>query len=235
MADAPLLRAQHLTRTYPRMEEGGTFSVLRDLSLEVESGSSVALMGPSGSGKTTLLHLLAALTRPDSGQVWLEGERIDDLAERSRASLRRRKIGFIFQDHALLRHLSAIENVVLPTLGARDLAVGVAERARGLLEEAGLGDRLHHRPSALSLGQCQRVAVCRARINRPKLLLADEPTGSLDRTQADALMDDLLTAHARQGCALLVVTHDERVASRMGRVLDLVDGRLRERRSVEGA
>jgi lipoprotein-releasing system ATP-binding protein len=159
----------------------------------------------------------------------LDGARLDDLNDSDRAALRRRHLGFVFQDHALMPHLSAIENVLVPTLGAPDLALAAEARAEKMLIEVGLQDRLHHRPAQLSLGQCQRVAVCRARINRPKLLLADEPTGSLDRDQAARLIGDLLTAQAGEGCALIVATHDERIATRFDRILDLVDGRLRER------
>jgi lipoprotein-releasing system ATP-binding protein len=126
-------------------------------------------------------------------------------------------------------HLSALENVLVPTLGAPDLALAAEARAEKMLTEVGLKDRLHHRPAQLSLGQCQRVAVCRARINRPKLLLADEPTGALDRDQASRLIGELLSAQAGEGCALIVATHDERIATRFDRILDLVDGRLTER------
>lgn len=234
--EKPILRAERLTRTFPAPFAGGSQAVLQDLTLSVAAQSSVALMGPSGSGKTTLLHLLGALSRPDSGGVWLEGGRLDDLKDSDRAMLRRRHLGFVFQDHALMPHLSALENVLVPTLGAPDLALGAQERAEKMLIQVGLGDRLHHQPSQLSLGQCQRVAVCRARINRPKLLLADEPTGALDRDQAARLIEVLLAAQSGEGCALVVATHDERIAARFDRILDLVDGRLTERpKSLQAA
>lgn len=225
-----LLRVRHVTQAYPRPEAGGSLAVLRDLSLEMNAGASVAIMGPSGSGKTTLLHLLGALTVPDSGEIWLGDERLDAMNDHDRTLVRRRDLGFIFQDHALLPHLTALENVLLPTLGDAELAIGAGDRARRLLRECGLAERLHHRPSQLSMGQCQRVAVCRARINRPRLLLADEPTGALDRSRADALVAELIASQTRDDCGLMVVTHDERVAGRFSRVLDLVDGRLVERR-----
>jgi ABC-type lipoprotein export system ATPase subunit len=224
-----LVRVRRVTQTFPRPEAGGSLAVLRDLSLEMHAGASVAIMGPSGSGKTTLLHLLGALSVPESGEIWLGDQRLDTLSDRGRTALRRRELGFIFQDHALLPHLTALENVLLPTLGDETLAMGAGDRARRLLGEAGMGERLHHRPSQLSMGQCQRVAVCRARINRPRLLLADEPTGALDRSRADALVAELLASQMRDDCGLIVVTHDERVAGRFRRVLDLVDGRLVER------
>jgi ABC-type lipoprotein export system ATPase subunit len=227
--ETPILRAERLTRAFPAPFAGGSHAVLQDLTLSVAHQSSVAFMGPSGSGKTTLLHLLGALSRPDSGGVWLDGTRLDDLNDADRAALRRRHLGFVFQDHALMPHLSALENVLVPTLGAPDLALAAEARAEKMLTEVGLKDRLHHRPAQLSLGQCQRVAVCRARINRPKLLLADEPTGALDRDQASRLIGELLSAQAGEGCALIVATHDERIATRFDRILDLVDGRLTER------
>jgi ABC-type lipoprotein export system ATPase subunit len=227
--ETPILRAERLTRAFPAPFAGGSHAVLQDLTLSVAHQSSVAFMGPSGSGKTTLLHLLGALSRPDSGGVWLDGTRLDDLNDADRAALRRRHLGFVFQDHALMPHLSALENVLVPTLGAPDLALAAEARAEKMLTEVGLKDRLHHRPAQLSLGQCQRVAVCRARINRPKLLLADEPTGALDRDQAARLIGELLSAQAGEGCALIVATHDERIATRFDRILDLVDGRLTER------
>lgn len=227
--ETPILRAERLTRAFPAPFAGGSHAVLQDLTLSVAHQSSVAFMGPSGSGKTTLLHLLGALSRPDSGGVWLDGTRLDELNDADRAALRRRHLGFVFQDHALMPHLSALENVLVPTLGAPDLALAAEARAEKMLTEVGLKDRLHHRPAQLSLGQCQRVAVCRARINRPKLLLADEPTGALDRDQASRLIGELLSAQAGEGCALIVATHDERIATRFDRILDLVDGRLTER------
>ena len=224
-----LLRAERLTRSFPAPYAGGSHAVLQDLNLSIAHQTSVALMGPSGSGKTTLLHLLGALSRPDSGGVWLDGTRIDDLSEPDRAALRRRHVGFVFQEHALMPHLTAIENVLLPTLGAPDLALAAEERAKKMLQESGLGERLHHRPEHLSVGQRQRVAVCRARINRPKLIVADEPTGALDRPRADRLISILLDAQSGEGCGLVVATHDERIATRFDRILDLVDGRLTER------
>lgn len=227
----PLLRAERITRSFPAPYAGGNHTVLQDLNLTMAPQSSIALMGPSGSGKTTLLHLLGALARPDSGTIWLQGTRIDDLNEQQRAKIRRRELGFVFQEHALMPHLTALENVLLPTLGAPDLALSAEPRAEKMLQEAGLGDRLHHRPDQLSVGQRQRVAVCRARINRPKLIVADEPTGALDRERARTLIGVLLDAQVSEECGLIVATHDERVAARFDRVLDLVDGRLSERSS----
>ena len=227
--DKPLLRAERLTRTFPAPFAGGSHAVLQDLNLTIAPGASVALMGPSGSGKTTLLHLLGALSRPDSGAIWLDGTRIDDMGDAERAELRRRQVGFVFQEHALMPHLSAIENVLLPTIGAPDLALAAETRAEKMLHEAGLADRLHHRPDQLSVGQRQRVAVCRSRINRPKLIVADEPTGALDRARAERLIRVLLDAQSGEGCGLIVATHDERIATLFDRILDLVDGRLVER------
>lgn len=199
--------------------------VLRGVDLSVAAGESVAIVGPSGSGKTTLLALMGALDRPDGGEIWLGDQEIGALPEARREALRGRRIGFVFQQHHLLPQLSALENV-LAAAWAVGRAAPYAPQARRLLERVGLAARADHRPAQLSGGECQRVAVARALLLRPALLLADEPTGSLDREGAAALADLLCELNAETGATLVVVTHAAEVAARMARRLRLRDGRL---------
>ncbi|OPZ25022.1 MAG: Lipoprotein-releasing system ATP-binding protein LolD [Lentisphaerae bacterium ADurb.BinA184] len=199
--------------------------VLDNVSLRLDDGGTVAIVGPSGSGKTTLLNLAGGLDRPTSGAILFEGVDLAALDERRLAAYRSRSVGFVFQAHHLLPQCTVIENVLVPTL------VGVADReaparARRLLDRVGLGGRFTHRPGELSGGECQRVAVVRSLINRPRLLLADEPTGSLDRRGADALAELLAELQAEEQLALMVVTHSETLAQRMQRTLELRDGAL---------
>lgn len=201
-------------------------SVLRGVNLALTEGESVAVVGPSGCGKSTLLHIMGTLDRPASGAVRLDGQDYAGLDERALAALRNRKIGFVFQDHHLLPQCTVLENVLVPMLVAGVTPEG-RERARRLLDRVGLSGRLDHRPAQLSGGECQRVAVVRALVNRPRLLLADEPTGSLDRASAENLSALLAELNRDEGVALVCATHSERLASRMGRVLALVDGVLR--------
>jgi lipoprotein-releasing system ATP-binding protein len=197
--------------------------VLKPCSLSIEAGETVAVVGPSGSGKSTLLNLIGTLDLPSSGSIRLEGKELGSLNANALAALRNEAIGFIFQDHSLLPQCSALENVLLPTL-----ATGTAEahraRAEELLQKVGLAERAHQRPGQLSGGECQRVAVVRALINSPKLLLCDEPTGALDRANADQLVQLLLDLNAETGATLILVTHDPSVAERMQRTLTIADG-----------
>ena len=229
---APLLRLVNVTKRYPGAA-GGDLPVLRSLTLEVARGETLAIVGPSGCGKSTLLNLIGTLDLPDAGELILDGQRLDTLNELSLASTRNRQIGFIFQAHHLLPQCTVLENVLVPTLadpGQAGRANPVGEsallRAQKLLTRVGLGERLHHRPGQLSGGERQRCAVVRALINEPKLLLADEPTGALDRATADSLAALLLDLNREQGTALIVVTHAPDLARRMGRVLELRDGAL---------
>lgn len=199
--------------------------VLDGVDLSLDEGERMAVVGPSGSGKSTLLHLAAGLDRPTGGRVVLDGQDLAGLDEGALARARRESVGLVFQDHHLLPQCSALENVLVPTLVAEDRA-GAEERARELLERVGLGGRLTHRPAQLSGGERQRVAVVRALINRPKLLLADEPTGALDEAAAGGLGELLLELNASQGVALVVVTHSSALAERVGRTLRLEGGRL---------
>lgn len=202
--------------------------ILKDISLQVKTGESVAVMGPSGSGKSTLLNIIGALDRPTSGQVLLDNKDITQLADKELTTIRNRQIGFVFQLHHLLPQCTVLENVLIPTLPDRNVAkkVEVETRARDLLHRVGLGERMNYRPGRLSGGERQRVAVVRALINSPKLLLADEPTGSLDHTTASDLADLLVELNREEGIAIILVTHSLELANRMARVLELRDGEL---------
>ncbi len=224
--DAVLLEAEHVAKRYGPPESGAPM-VLKDVELTVREGESVAVVGVSGTGKSTLLNILGALDRSTDGTVRLEGRDLADLDDQALARLRNRAIGFVFQLHHLLPQCTALENVLVPTLaGGGGASEETEARARQLLDRVGLGDHLDHRPGRLSGGQRQRVAVARALINRPRLVLADEPTGSLDRETADRLADLLVELNRDEGVAMVVVTHAPDLASRMGRVLRLEDGRL---------
>jgi lipoprotein-releasing system ATP-binding protein len=198
--------------------------VLRAVDLLVLQGETLAITGPSGSGKSTLLNILGTLDAPDAGEVWLEGRELEKLDARELARVRNRRIGLVFQLHHLLPHLGVLENVLVPALVSGD--PGAPERARRLLDRVGLGHRLAHRPAQLSGGERQRAAVVRALINRPALVLADEPTGSLDRRSAESLADLLVELNREEGTALVVATHAAALASRLGRSLELLEGRL---------
>ncbi|MGE4180094.1 MAG: ABC transporter ATP-binding protein [Limisphaerales bacterium] len=229
-ADADLYQLRGVGKNYAGAEGGAVVRVLRDVDLTVARGEAVALVGPSGSGKTTLLNILGTLDRADSGQVLLEGQDLGALDEAGLAAVRNRKVGFVFQSHHLLPHLTVLENVLIPTLPLEDGAVRTAapDRARKLLARVGLGDRVGHRPGQLSGGECQRVAVVRAMINQPRILLADEPTGALDHTNARELSALLRELNREEGVTLVVVTHSSELARDMGRVLVFSEGRLRE-------
>ncbi len=197
--------------------------VLTDVSLSVAQGEALAIVGPSGCGKSTLLNIIGTLDRPTNGSVQFDGQDLLKLNEKEIATFRNREIGFVFQLHHLLPQCSVLENVLVPTLVTRTNA-DVKERALRLLERVGLSDRLTHRPGQLSGGERQRTAVVRALINQPRLLLADEPTGSLNSEGADELVKLLLELNREENLALVVVTHSSHVAEQMGRVLPLHDG-----------
>jgi ABC-type lipoprotein export system ATPase subunit len=225
MADnGAILELAGVTKSYAS-PEGVETQVLRGIDLTLSKGESLAIAGPSGCGKSTLLNIIGTLDRPSSGRVVLDGRDVSALAETQLAAVRSQVIGFVFQLHHLLPQCSILENVLVPTLVVKE--PGDAEaRARALLERVGLSHRLSHRPGQLSGGECQRAAVVRALINRPKLLLADEPTGSLDRGSAEALAKLLGELNREEGVALIYVTHAADLAARAGRVLELQDGRL---------
>lgn len=224
---AGFLELVDVTKSYGA---GGDVGVLRGLNLAVARGEALAIVGPSGSGKTTLLNLIGTLDRPDAGCVRLDGEDLSRLDDTALARLRARRFGFIFQFHHLLPHLTVLENVLVPALAAEDAALQDAApaRARRLLERVGLGHRLDHRPAELSGGERQRAAVVRALVNQPALLLADEPTGALDRASAANLAALLVELNREENVTLIVVTHAPDLAGRMGRVCELRDGALVE-------
>jgi ABC-type lipoprotein export system ATPase subunit len=223
-----LLELTGVTRGYGVSVGTEVQPVLKGVSLRLSAGEAVAVIGPSGSGKSTLLHIIGTLERPDSGKVTLGGRELTTLTEAELARVRSREIGLIFQLHYLLPQCTVLENVLVPTLaaGPDQRSEPPEVRARRLLERVGLSHRLGHRPGQLSGGERQRAAVVRALINEPKLLLADEPTGALDRAAADNLADLLLEIHREEGAALIVITHSPDLAARMDRVLELRDGLL---------
>jgi lipoprotein-releasing system ATP-binding protein len=206
----------------------GSLHVLRGVQLAVKPGEMVGLLGPSGAGKSTLLHVAGLLERPDDGEVLIAGEPCKALSDQRRTALRRRTIGFVYQFHHLLPEFSALENVVLPQMIDGIGRNAAAKRATELLVEVGLGERLHHRPARLSGGEQQRVAIVRAMANRPKVLLADEPTGNLDPTTAAGVFDRLARLVKATGLAALVATHNLDLARRMDRIVVLKDGILVE-------
>ena len=230
---APLLELKDVTKRYAAADGVNALPVLNGVSLTVAAGETLAIVGPSGSGKSTLLQIIGTLDRATSGEVLLEGKNLAALDDTQLAEVRNRQIGFVFQSHFLLPQCTVIENVLVPTLAVDKSEIRNPKsemplaRAERLLKRVGLGERLHHRPSQLSGGERQRVAVVRALINQPQLLLADEPTGALDHASATALGQLLTELNREEGVTLIVVTHATDLAQRMGRVLELADGKLR--------
>jgi lipoprotein-releasing system ATP-binding protein len=206
-----MLEISRVAKQYPSAR--GPLTVLSDVSLGLRRGEAAAIMGPSGAGKSTLLYIAGGLEPPTAGTVTLDGADPYQLGEKELAAFRNRKIGFVFQDHCLLPQCSVLENVLVPTL-VGDADSDAPGRARELLDQVGLADRVDHRPSELSGGEKQRVALARALIRRPHLLLCDEPTGNLDEASAEMVADLLMELHARQQTMLIVVTHSAALAAR---------------------
>ena len=217
------LIARSISRDYPT--RNGKLEVLRDVSLKLGKGQALAIMGPSGSGKSTLLNILGTLETPGTGSVRIEGRDPFGLSEPELARFRNAHIGFVFQEHHLLPQCSVLENVLIPTLAERGSADG-SERARRLLDRVGMTGRLEHRPAELSGGEHQRVAVARALINRPTLMLCDEPTGNLDRRMSETVGSLLLELHRDENNILIVVTHNSALAERFEQRFELLDGSL---------
>jgi lipoprotein-releasing system ATP-binding protein len=216
---------QNLCKSYPT--RSGDLSVLRDVNLTLQDGEALAILGPSGSGKSTLLYILGTLERPTAGTYKLGEREPFSLADAELAHFRNRSIGFVFQDHHLLPQCSVLENVLIPTLaGASVHRAELNNRARQLLERVGLSNRLEHRPAELSGGERQRVAVARALIHKPLLLLADEPTGNLDRNTAQSVGQLLLDMHQQEKTMLIVVTHSPDLARTLPKQMEMVDGAL---------
>jgi ABC-type lipoprotein export system ATPase subunit len=220
-----LLEVQNVSKQYPT-PGGAPRDVVRNVTLSVDAGRSLAIVGPSGSGKSTLLNLIGALDRPTSGRVVIDGRPLDALDDSALAGVRNRQIGFVFQLHHLLPQCTVLENVLIPTLAEGPSPAEAIHRARELLHTVGLAEYENHRPGQLSGGQRQRVAVVRSLINAPKILLADEPTGSLDAATADQLADLLVQIGRDENLAMIVVTHSERLAGRMEKIFRLDDGVL---------
>ena len=220
-----------VTKTYGEPGGAGAVSVLKGIRLMIEPGRSVVVIGPSGCGKSTLLNIIGGLDHPTGGRVLLEGKDLAGLDDEELARVRNRQIGFVFQLHHLLPQCTVLENVLVPTLaeGNGSSRGEVHKRAEALLARVGLADRLSYRPGELSGGQRQRVAVARALINRPKLLLADEPTGSLDESTSQSIADLLAELNRNEGVTLVVVTHSRELASRIGPVMELSGGILNDR------
>jgi ABC-type lipoprotein export system ATPase subunit len=223
-----MLSVHGLAKRYDSPNHPGGLTILDNLSVEVTAGSSVAVMGPSGSGKSTFLHLIGGLDRPDHGNVVLDDVNLYKLPDRELARVRNRDIGFVFQHHHLLPQCTVLENALLPALVANRSAAPYQDRAVDLLERVGLADRVSHRPGELSGGERQRVAVVRALLLQPKIVLADEPTGSLDTEAARNLSGLLLSLNQEHGVTLIAATHSPAFASMMQRVLRLQDGSLEE-------
>lgn len=218
------LRLDRITRHFTQGKD--TLHVLNGAELAIRPGEIVALVGPSGAGKSTLLHIAGLLERPDEGEVWLAGEPAGKLSEDKRTQLRRSHLGFVYQYHHLLPEFSAVENVILPQMIAGIPKAKARLRALDLLDRMGLKARAEHRPGQLSGGEQQRVAICRALANSPKVLLADEPTGNLDPHTADSVFVELIDLVRSTGVAALIATHNPELAGRMDRIVRLEEGRL---------
>ena len=220
-----MLKVENVSKEYPT--PNGPLKIVSDISLQLARGDALSIMGPSGSGKSTLLYMMGALEPPTSGTVTLDGKNPFQLKEKDLAAFRNREIGFIFQDHCLLPQCSVIENVLTPTLVSSSDGHDT-ERARQLLTEVGLKDRLEHRPAELSGGEKQRVALARALVMKPQLLLCDEPTGNLDHKAANVVASLLLELHQQQQTILVVVTHNAELAARFPLRYELTDQQLRK-------
>jgi ABC-type lipoprotein export system ATPase subunit len=227
-----VVELENVAKSYGAPGGGEAVEIFRDVNLSVAEGERVALLGPSGSGKSTLLNMIGALDKPDRGMVRVAGRNLTELSEDALASFRNETVGFVFQLHHLLPQCTIFENVLVPALARTPREMDpLRTRAERLLEQVGLQHRMKHRPGELSGGERQRVAVARALINNPKVLLADEPTGALDRVSATRLVDLLNDVNRHENVTLIVVTHAAEVAARMERVFEFVEGKLVERRA----
>ncbi len=224
----PILQLSKVSKTFDGPEGGQPVRVFEDINLELNEGQSAAIVGPSGSGKSTLLNLIGALDKPTSGIINVDGKNILELKGQETAAFRNQTIGFIFQLHHLLPQCTVMENIIVPSLAGhtREHKGVISHRARSLLSEVGLAQRLQHRPAELSGGERQRASVARALINQPRILLADEPTGALDKANSDRLVEILLKLNREKNLTLVVITHSLEVAQQMEHVYRLDDGTL---------
>jgi putative ABC transport system ATP-binding protein len=223
MADQRLIELEGITKIYKQADR--EIEVLKGISLSIDSGEFIALQGPSGSGKSTLMHILGLLDRPSKGRYLLRQQDVSALSDNALSAIRNRTVGFIFQTFYLIPYVSAVENVMLPGLYSRTAARELRQRAEQILDQVGLGDRMHFKPNQLSGGQQQRVAMARALVNDPRLLLADEPTGQLDSQTSGEIMGLIARIH-EQGLTVVLVTHDDGVAGYARRRIRLSDGRI---------
>lgn len=221
------IKAENISKSYSNHNGNAAIDVLKDLCFEIEKGSKVAIMGPSGSGKTTLLNIIGTLQKPDSGILSLDNKQINNLADSEILRLRNQHIGFVFQFHNLLPQCTLLENVLLPTLAFKNNQAEVEKRAVELLKYLNIYERKDNKPGELSGGECQRAAVARALINNPGLILADEPTGSLDKKNAEILTGILNDISKSFNVTLVVATHSESVSKKMDRVIYLEDGKIK--------
>jgi ABC-type lipoprotein export system ATPase subunit len=219
-----LLSVKGISKSYASGKKGRI--ILSNLDLDVEKGEKIAIVGPSGSGKTTLLNLVGTLDKPDKGEIQLLDYQLKTVSYKEQLHIRNKEIGFIFQFHHLLPYLNVLENVLIPSLPDKRNQQNSLEMAESLLKKVGLWEIRHQKPGELSGGECQRVAVIRALINSPSLILADEPTGALDQKNADALMDLLLDLNEQMNVTLLVVTHSAKLAEKMDKRYEISEGRL---------
>nr|WP_320048178.1 ABC transporter ATP-binding protein [uncultured Desulfuromonas sp.] len=219
-----LLEARHLRKSFDT--EQGSLTVLRDINLSIHARERVAVVGASGSGKTTLMHILGTLDRPSDGQCFFDGVDLFSLSNAQLDAFRNDSLGFVFQFHQLLPEFTAVENVMMPALIYGEKRVVAHQNAQDLLEQVGLGHRLHHKPGQLSGGEQQRVAIARALIRKPRLLIADEPTGNLDSSTSDEIYSLLERLHREHELTMVIVTHNHELASCMDRTVQICDGEL---------
>lgn len=219
-----MLKLENISKTYPN----STRKILDNLSFEINEGDSIAIVGPSGVGKSTLLNTISTLDNVDKGTVFLDGVDISKLTADEQAELRNQKTGFVFQQHYLLPQLTLIENVLVPTLATKNSSKEIKDRALKLIERVGLSELINQKPGQMSVGECQRTAVVRALINTPKILFADEPTGSLDEDSAINLIELLVSLNKEQNLTLIMVTHSMELAKKLNRVVKLDHGKLIE-------
>lgn len=221
-----ILQGKHITKTYPNEMGDGALTVLDDISLSIERGTVVSVVGASGSGKSTLLHILGGLNRPDDGDIVWNDQHVYTMNDEDLANFRNRQLGFVFQFHHLLPEFSAIENVMMPALIAGDDFRSAKKRAMELLNRFEIPTRAEHRPTQLSGGEQQRVAMARALMNKPKLILADEPTGNLDERNTEILLDMLFELRQGENVSMLLITHEMAIAKRSDVIYNLSKGKL---------